>query len=343
MKISIIIPAYNVERFLALCLDSVLAQTYPDWEVLLIDDGSTDKTPEICDEYGRRDERIRVWHKKNEGPSNARQFALSFVTGNYVLYLDSDDCIYPQYLERAIAHADRNRQAIVWMGYQYVSENFIDYCGEYNPRIVSDATGDKMQDVCRSLTPVQAIRSIDEDEKDDIDRVGACVVWGKLYPAELFETVSFPKGVFLHEDQRIAHRLFALAGKTIYDPAPMYFYRTREQSLIQKSWQKERLYIIECYLDRLDCVKAYADTEEGRRLVELVYRRLLICIIRNYAQMRKNLRGQERRTCSRRLVALYRQLWSENREIALPPKKKPILSLFRVSPQIVAWMFRVRG
>ncbi len=331
MKISIIIPAYNVERFLAMCLDSVLAQTYQDWEALLVDDGSTDSTPAICDEYGRRDERIRVWHKKNEGLSDTRQFALSFVTGDYVLCLDSDDCIHPEYLERALTHVDESRQAIIWMGYQYVPEEFSDYRTELRGGNI------------RKLTPIQAIRCIDEDEKDDIDRVSACVVWGKLYPAGFFETVSFPEGVRLHEDQRINHRLFALAESIIYDPAPVYYYRTREQSLIRKSWRPERLYIVECYRDRLECVRAYADTEEGRRLIELVYRRLLICIIRNYGQMRKNLRGQERRSQSKRLSALYRQLWRENQDVALPRKKKPVLNFFRVSPTFVAWLFRIRG
>lgn len=361
MKISIIIPAYNVERFLGICLDSVLAQTYEDWEALLIDDGSTDATPAICDEYGKRDARIRVWHKQNEGLSDTRQFAIPFVTGEYVLCIDSDDCIHPEYLERAAAHAEGKENIIVWMGYTYVPEDFAEYgegpdkgdarlsgceedgCGE-------DGCGEDAQKkrglgrgVCQSLTPIRAIRCIDEDENDEIDRVGACVVWGKLYPTKLFEHVSFPKGVRLHEDQRINHRLFALAKEIIYDPSPMYFYRTRQQSLIRKGWRPERLYIVECYLDRLDCVKAYADTEEGKRLIELVYRRLLICIIRNYAQMRANLRGQERRSQSKRIILLYRQLWRENKDIRLPANKKPVLSMFRISPGLVAWLFRIRG
>lgn len=88
MKISIIIPAYNVETYLSTCLDSVLAQTYTEWEALLVDDGSTDHTPEICDEYGKKDARIRVWHTENHGLSDTRQFALAFATGEYVLCLD---------------------------------------------------------------------------------------------------------------------------------------------------------------------------------------------------------------------------------------------------------------
>lgn len=371
MKISIIIPAYNVEHFLGICLDSVLAQTYQDWEVLLIDDGSTDATPAICDEYGKRDARIRVWHKENEGLSDTRQFAIPFAAGEYVLCIDSDDCIHPAYLERAAAHAEGKENTIIWMGYTYVPEDFTDYAeapGKEDMRMSrrvgsgKDAQEERGSEsgaqerygsesgVCRRLSPIRAIRCIDEDENtktcDDgaeIDRVSACVVWGKLYPTAFFERVSFPKGVRLHEDQRVNHRLFALAEEIIYDPSPLYFYRTRGQSLIRKSWRKERLYIVECYLDRLDCVKAYADTEEGKRLIELVYRRLLIGIIRNYAQMREHVTGKERREQSRRLSARYRQLWKENLNIALPPKKKPVLWLFCVMPRLVAWLFRIRG
>lgn len=365
VKISIIIPAYNVERFLGICLDSVLAQTYKNWEVLLVDDGSTDATPAICDEYGERDARIRIWHTENHGLSDTRQFALAFVTGEYVLCLDSDDCIHPEYLSRAVLHAEGKSNVVIWMGYVYVPEDFIDYRSEFDGRKEwwsewhrgENSSGNDLkkgnfeENGCRSLTPIQAIRCIDEDgemeneegaRRSAIDRVSACVVWGKLYPAGFFEKVSFPKGVRLHEDQRVNHRLFALANEIIYDPAPFYFYRARKQSLIRKSWRKDRLYIIKCYLDRLGCVKTYADTPEGRRLIELVYRRLLICIIRNYGQMRENLRGQERRQESHRLTALYRKLWRDNRNIALPGKKKVILHLFCAAPHFVAWMFRVR-
>ncbi len=331
MKISIIVPAYNVEKFLPVCLDSVLAQSYRDWEVLLIDDGSTDKTAALCDQYGKRDSRIRVWHNQNQGLSDTRQFALGFAAGEYVLCLDSDDCIHPEYLERAAAHTEGNLGVIIQMGYTCVPENFTEYGKEY-----------RAEGTCQKWSPMQAIRNIDEDENDRIDRVGTCVVWGKLYPRELFEKVSFPKHVRLHEDQRINHRLFAESQGVIFDPAEMYFYRTRDESLIHKTWKPQRLYIVECYLDRLDCVKAYGDTQEGKRLIELVYRRLLICIIRNFAQMRRNLCGEERKVQSRRLLGVYRQVWQENRDVFIPGKKKMVLRMFLIFPRLTAQMFLLR-
>ncbi len=331
MKISIIIPAYNVEKFLPICLDSVLSQSYQDWEVLLIDDGSSDGTAELCDQYEKKDFRIRVWHNQNQGVSASRQFALGFATGEYVLWLDSDDCIHPEFLERAVSYAKDNPGFIIQMGYTCVSEDFDRYQARY--RIAGG---------CQMWSVIQAIRMIDEDEHDQTDRLIVSVLWGKLYPMELFGQVSFPENVRIHEDQKVIHRLFAASEGVFFEPAEMYFYRTRDKSLVHREWWPDRLYIIDCYLDRLECVKAYGDTDEGRRLIELVYRRLLICMIRNYDLMRRYMRGDERRRQSKRLTALYRRLWRENKNIALPKGKKMILALFNGCPLLTVWLFRLR-
>lgn len=90
-KVSIIVPVYNVEAYLHRCIDSILAQTFTDWELLLIDDGSPDRSGEICDEYALKDKRIRVFHKKNGGVSSARNFGLNNACGDWTTFVDSDD------------------------------------------------------------------------------------------------------------------------------------------------------------------------------------------------------------------------------------------------------------
>ena len=102
MKVSIIVPAYNQQEWIADTLDSVLAQTYPDWECIVMDDGSTDRTLEIAESYSGRDSRIRVFSQVNGGPSNARNNAIKHSKGEYILPLDADDLISPQYLELAV-------------------------------------------------------------------------------------------------------------------------------------------------------------------------------------------------------------------------------------------------
>ena len=95
-KVSVIIPIYNDEKYLEQCLDSVIKQTYKNLEIILIDDGSTDRTPEICEQYRERDSRIRVFHKKNGGVGSSRNAGLAMATGDYVLFVDDDDFIYPE-------------------------------------------------------------------------------------------------------------------------------------------------------------------------------------------------------------------------------------------------------
>ena len=101
-KISVIIPVYNAEKTLHRCIDSILAQTFSDFEVLLIDDGSKDKSGEICDEYARKDSRIKVCHKENGGVSSARNTGLSKAMGEYVIHCDADDFIEPEMLDLCI-------------------------------------------------------------------------------------------------------------------------------------------------------------------------------------------------------------------------------------------------
>ena len=123
-KISVIVPVYNVEQYLPRCIDSILSQTFTDFELLLIDDGSTDKSGMICDEYAKKDNRIRVFHKKNGGVSSARNVGLDNVTyasregvnilNKYILFVDSDDYLCLQHLQN---YNDNLNADIIWQGY----------------------------------------------------------------------------------------------------------------------------------------------------------------------------------------------------------------------------------
>lgn len=98
-EISIIVPVYNVEKYLEQCIDSILTQTFEDFELILVDDGSPDKCPEICDEYAQKDDRVRVIHKENGGVSSARNAGMKLACGEYILFCDSDDYVSPLWCE----------------------------------------------------------------------------------------------------------------------------------------------------------------------------------------------------------------------------------------------------
>ncbi|MBR1676980.1 MAG: glycosyltransferase family 2 protein [Clostridia bacterium] len=104
--ISVIIPVYNVEKYLNRCVESILSQTYTNLEIILVDDGSTDSCPQICDEYAKKDARIKVVHKANEGLSSARNYGLDIAIGNYVSFVDSDDYVDLNYIEKLYLHID---------------------------------------------------------------------------------------------------------------------------------------------------------------------------------------------------------------------------------------------
>ncbi len=128
-KISIIIPVYNVDRYLSKCIDSVILQKYENWELILVNDGSTDNSAKICDYYSSIDSRIVVVHKRNEGPSKARNYALNISTGNYILFIDSDDWIDEDTLSNILMSEDEEIQPdIVYWGFRKIYDEKVVEC-----------------------------------------------------------------------------------------------------------------------------------------------------------------------------------------------------------------------
>ena len=120
--ISVIVPAYNAEPYLETCLNSLLAQTYRETEVILVDDGSTDNSGRLCDAFARKDARLRVLHKENGGASSARNAGLCAATGKYVYFLDSDDRVVPEFLEKLLDSAETNGSDLVFFDAYTVDE-----------------------------------------------------------------------------------------------------------------------------------------------------------------------------------------------------------------------------
>ena len=122
--VSVIVPVYNVEKYLKRCVDSILNQTFHDFEVILVDDGSPDICPSICDEYVEKDQRIRVVHKENGGLSSARNAGLEIANGEYILFVDSDDYIKPHLLQTCVSKIEETNCDAVRFGYEKIDEGF---------------------------------------------------------------------------------------------------------------------------------------------------------------------------------------------------------------------------
>ena len=215
MKISVIVPVYNVEKYLADCIESILAQTFTDFELLLINDGSTDYSYKICQEFAQKDWRIKVFSQENQGVASARNLGLECAQGEYIAFIDPDDKVGIHYLAILYALATTQKaEIVVGEYYQYVEKDslFIFYIAEKDKRIEVFENNDFLT---------------------KFNRVAFATVWGKLFQAKLFKYVRFPK-LSVHEDNYVIQKLYLMANRIAYVADDMYFYRTHTGSLINK-------------------------------------------------------------------------------------------------------------
>ena len=208
--ISIIVPVYNVEPYLKRCFDSILAQTYTNIEIILIDDGSTDASPHICNEYANKDNRIKVVHKKNGGQSEARNQGIDICKGDYISFVDSDDWVEPTYIEELLDPIKKEDADISIC--QLKRTSFFEKI---------DTPQEKHY---QYYTPYDAIRRLFVQK--EVSFIGPVC---KIYKRSLFETVRFPVGKF-HEDEFIMHILFSYAKKIVCTSAVLYYYYQRADS-----------------------------------------------------------------------------------------------------------------
>lgn len=210
-KISVIVPVYKVENYIRQCVDSILAQSYTDLEILLVDDGSPDHCGEICDQYVQKDNRIKVIHKHNGGLSSARNAALDVATGEYILCVDSDDYIHPDMVRRMYTSMQENHSDII-------------VCGHYVQRQDKLSIEDPFWDRVISFDREKALEELISDS------VIRSYAWGKLYRSSLFQGVRYPDGRN-YEDIATTYLLFDKAVKITRIPDLLYYYQMREDSI----------------------------------------------------------------------------------------------------------------
>ena len=216
-KITIIVPVYNVEHYLDKCLDSLISQTYKNLEIIVINDGSTDNSGAICQEYARKDNRIIYIKKENGGQSEARNMGLDRMTGSYVTFVDSDDWVEPDYVE-VLYNKLIEYQADIAVGNYY---SYNEQEGIFYFHIFGDSYYEKVYDnvsIFENLYESQEMKSF-----------SLISVWGKLYRVDLVKHLRFDIGK-LGEDGYLNQKIYLLAEKTIYLNKGLYAYRQREGS-----------------------------------------------------------------------------------------------------------------
>ena len=210
LRISVIIPVYNVEKYLCRCIDSVLGQSYPLYEIILVDDGSGDNCPEICDEYAEAyPDRIRVVHQENRGVSDARNRGIELAQGDYLGFIDSDDYIEPDMYEVLADIAEKSGADMVVGGVWVEDENGKKYCR-------NESGVDNVWSREEALIELNSFRYI------------GISTWDKLYKRELFREIKFPHIIY---DDFIMYKLVAECEKVAFTAKPLYHYIQRFGSI----------------------------------------------------------------------------------------------------------------
>ncbi len=227
-QISIIIPVYNVEKYLHRCVDSILAQTFTDFELILVDDGSPDNCGAICDCYMKQDSRVKVIHQKNQGQAAARNHGIAYASGRWIHFVDSDDFIHPQMLETLYRMVQETHALIGMCHYiagDQVPKHFFDLIPdmkEFERRDVNENTIEEIYLLSRN--------------SDDLKY---SIVCAKLIAADIVRQIPFDEG-HIYEDTAVVPQWMHLAGKIAWSNEPLYFYWINPSSTMNQSFSPKR-------------------------------------------------------------------------------------------------------
>lgn len=252
-KVSIIVPVYNVEPYLRQCLDSILAQTFTDWECILVDDGSKDGSGAICDEYAEKDSRFRVVHQENKGSSAARNEGLSLSKGIYLSFIDSDDWVENNYLERLLEIAEFNNSDMVICAFY---RNYLNRHTSVEPNKPTENKG---------------IRVVVESLEGTLH----AGLWNKLIKRSLFSdnNILFPKYNY-YEDMNVTIRLANSTDSVSYCSDVLYNYRINQSSQTYHNNVSKKFSQFEEFAWNMNDLLSNVDFSEREVVVSAIYQRV---------------------------------------------------------------------
>lgn len=318
LKVSIIIPVYNVENYLKRCLNSVINQTYKNIELLLIDDGSTDRSGIICDEYNERYSFfVNVIHKTNGGLSDARNVGIKEATGDYIMFVDSDDFINEKMVEILVNCVNKTNANIVACDFEKVtSDNEILPIYNEKSKVISG----------RDL-----IKQIFTGEEKNISFISVCKLIEKKILID--NDIYFPVGRY-YEDTFTTHKILLEASKVVVLKQKLYYYRTREGSITMSAYNRKK--VKDAILADKEVIITFEKKSDYEMLVLAFknYCRSQILYYRNIMKSgyNKNLLGK--------VYLSYKNIWKKyNKRCKLQLKYKIIYKLFIIFPDIICRIF----
>ena len=267
--ISVIIPIFNCDKYLHKCIDSVLKQTYSNLEIILIDDGSSDRSGQICDEYKKIDHRVRVFHQKNKGVSASRNLGLCKAKGTYITFVDSDDCIENSYIEELYSVLRKHNADYVTCGYKRIYSDRFERINDDGKEI--EITSDEF---------VEKLLNVQN---------GYGFVHMKLIKKSIIHNIRFEESLKVGEDALFNVQLCANLKKIVIYHKALYNYTYNSDSLVRKY---DKNYVSK-YLQSMQCMKQYINSKYNGNIHILLclsnyiaYHVMLICV--NYCYHPQN-------------------------------------------------------
>lgn len=317
--ISVIVPVYRVEEYLERCVKSILSQTYENLEVILVDDGSPDQCPAICDACAEKDARVKVIHQENKGLSGARNAGIDAASGEYLAFVDSDDYVSPHFIEELYQLLQDTGCAIGQCRFSYVK-------------------GDGLVEESDSAFCIYRGESLMEQLYGPEEKATCFVVaWNKLYRAELFKEtgIRYPEGR-IHEDEATTYRLFHEAKKLAFLDRALYGYYTENGESITSVFSAKRLQWLTAHEERI----AFFKKNGYEKLLPAAYRKLCDACITFYFRCTEQVKdAEELKKELRKRLETYRAngaAWIA----ALPLKTRMGYELFSMSPGLYAKMLQ---
>lgn len=313
-KISVIVPVYKVEPYLDRCIQSIVAQTYTNLEIILVDDGSPDNCGAICDTWAIRDSRFKVIHKENGGLSDARNAGLAAASGEYIAFVDSDDWLSPSFIAELYTTLIENNADVAECGVSYVDES-----------------GNTLH--IRHTTTVPVLDKLDALKLLILEDGIYQTVWNKLYRRSILNGIQFEKGKY-HEDDYWTYQVFDRISKLAVRQIPLYFYLQRNSSIMGANYSLKRLDGLEARFLQMKYLQKYEE------LAFILQVRLLSNCLYHHQCVLQFLSIEEQAQA----LAVIQRISAEIPSILamghLPLKQQIWLRLFLIAPN---WTAKVRN
>lgn len=318
--ITVIVPVYKTERFLNRCVRSIVCQTYQNLEILLIDDGSPDQCPELCENWAEKDSRIKVIHQTNRGISAARNIGLENASGNYILMVDSDDYLYNRMIEVMYSYLLDENADLAICDFQKGMEESFEFI--YNREHWYEV-----------ITGEIALYRIYEGNDKALQYIAP---WGKLYKKELFDNVKYPEGK-IFEDIFVTHQLLYRCKKIVVIPQKLIYYFQSANSIMNKKFHAGKLDYLPALKQRIEFFKEH----NLEKLQEIAYDEYLHALIWEYSRVNDLLHDKENKSL---ILSAYRLAYKKNYVSKRYPKENALfLRIFNLNPKLILIYWKIES